>query len=213
MSNVRDRIDPSITRGRQKTLIVTDIQNDFLPGGALPVPYGDEVVDVANKLMKEFDLVVATQDYHPPDHASFASRHPGHKVGDVIDLEGRPQILWPDHCVRETVGADFAPGLDRREIDHIVRKATDRNIDSYSAFFDNGHLRATGMHDWLQAQGVKEIYILGLATDYCIKYTVLDGARLGYKIDVVLDGCRGIEKQPGDIDRAIEEMRAAGAKW
>jgi nicotinamidase/pyrazinamidase len=193
-----------------KTLIVTDIQNDFLPGGALPVPRGDEVVPVANRLMDQFERVVATQDWHPASHESFASQHPGRRVGEVILLRGRPQILWPDHCIRETPGADFAPGLARQKIDHIIRKATSRQIDSYSAFFDNDHIRATGLEELLKREGVDDLSLIGLATDYCIKFTALDAAALGFRTTVLLEGCRGIERQAGDIERAIAEMRSAG---
>ena len=195
-----------------RALIVTDIQNDFLPGGALPVPRGDEVVAVANRLMERFDLVVATQDWHPADHESFASRHAGRKVGDVIDLHGLPQILWPDHCVQGTRGADFAPGLNVERFDHVIRKALDRQIDSYSAFFDNGHRRSTGMDRLLRDKGVEAVCLVGLATDYCVKYTALDARRLGYDTTIILDGCRGIERLPGDVERAVEEMKAAGVK-
>ena len=195
-----------------RALIVTDIQNDFLPGGALPVPRGDEVVSVANALMDRFDLVVATQDWHPADHESFASRHPGRRVGEVIDLHGLQQVLWPDHCVQGSPGADFAPGLDVGRIDHIIRKALDRQIDSYSAFFDNGHRRSTGMDRLLRDKGVEAVCLVGLATDYCVKYTALDARRLGYDTTIILDGCRGIERLPGDVERAVEEMKAAGVK-
>lgn len=195
-----------------QALIVTDIQNDFLPGGALPVPRGDEVVEVANRLMERFERVVATQDWHPPDHESFASRHAGHHVDEVILLHGRAQILWPDHCIQDTPGADFAPGLERGRIHHVIRKATDREIDSYSAFFDNDHVHATGMHDLLRREGIDGISIVGLATDYCVRYTALDAVHLGYDTTVILQGCRGIEREPGDIDRAIAEMKAAGVR-
>ena len=193
-----------------KALILEDIQNDFLPGGALPVPEGDQVVPVANELVKHFNLVVATQDWHPADHKSFASNHPGKNVGDVIQLRGLPQTLWPDHCVQGTSGADFAPGLDTGPVDKILRKGDDPQIDSYSSFFDNGHVRATGLEDYLKGRGVDEVYILGLATDYCVKFTALDAAALGFKTYLVRDGCRGVNLAPGDVDRAIQEMKQAG---
>ncbi len=191
-------------------LIVVDVQNDFLPGGALAVPNGDEVVAVANRLMPTFDLVVATQDWHPADHGSFASQHSGKSPGDRIDLNGLDQILWPDHCVESTPGAQFASGLECERIVKVFRKGTDREIDSYSGFFDNGHRKATGLGDFLKRMGASEVYVLGLATDYCVKFTALDARRLGFGTHVIEDGCRAVELSPGDCAVAIEEMRAAG---
>jgi nicotinamidase/pyrazinamidase len=193
-----------------KALIVVDVQNDFVPGGALAVREGDRVVPVANDLMRRFNLVVATQDWHPADHGSFAANHPGRRAGEVIDLNGLPQVLWPVHCVQGTHGAEFVPGLAMDRFDHVFRKGTEAGIDSYSGFFDNGHRRATGMGDWLTERSVRDIYVLGLATDYCVKFTALDGLKLGFKVWLVEDGCRGVELQPGDVGRAIEEMKAAG---
>lgn len=195
-----------------RALILVDIQNDFLPGGALAVPRGDDVVGVANRLQRSFDRVIATKDYHPPGHGSFASTHPGRRVGDVIELRGLDQILWPDHCVEGTAGAEFAPGLDVSRIEKIFYKGVDPEIDSYSAFFDNASLRSTGLETYLSRQGLEEIFILGLATDYCVKATALDGIRLGFDVHVVADGCRAVDLAPGDGDRALEEMRAAGVR-
>lgn len=193
-----------------KTLMIVDVQNDFLPGGALAVPEGDRVVPVANRLMRWAGLVIATQDWHPPDHGSFAPNHPGKKPGDEINLNGLSQILWPPHCVQNTPGAELAPGLDTSRIRHRVTKGTDPGIDSYSAFFDNGHRKDTGLDALLRSEGASELYIMGLATDYCVKYTALDARRLGWPTVLVLDGCRGIELQPGDIERAVQAMRKAG---
>jgi nicotinamidase/pyrazinamidase len=195
-----------------KALILVDIQNDFVPGGALAVREGDRVVPVANALMERFELVVATQDWHPADHGSFAANHPGKRVGEVIELNGLPQVLWPVHCVQGTQGAEFVPGLAGDKITRVFRKGTDAGIDSYSGFFDNGHRRATGMGDWLKERGVRDIYVMGLATDYCVKFTALDGVGLGFNVWLVEDGCRGVELRPGDVARAMEEMRAAGVK-
>lgn len=195
-----------------KALIVVDIQNDFLPGGTLAVPRGDEVIAVANDHMHRYEFVVATQDWHPPDHRSFASQHPGRQVGEVIDLDGLPQVLWPDHCVRGTPGADLASGLNQSAIRHVFRKGADPAIDSYSGFFDNGHRRSTGLGEYLRAQGVREVCILGLATDYCVKFTALDARREGFEATLIVDGCRGVELAPGDSARAIDEMRAAGVR-
>jgi nicotinamidase/pyrazinamidase len=195
-----------------RALILVDIQNDFIPGGTLAVRDGDQVVPVANSLMPRFDIVVATQDWHPADHGSFAANHSGRKVGDVIELGGLPQVLWPVHCVQGTAGARFVPGLDAAKLTKVFRKGTDAAIDSYSGFFDNGHRRATGMGDWLTQRGVRDLYVMGLATDYCVKFTALDGRGLGFNVWLVADGCRGVELRAGDVGRAVEEMRAAGVR-
>lgn len=195
------------------TLILVDLQNDFLPGGALPVPGGDAVIPVANRLLaaERFGLVVATQDWHPASHASFAANHPGRRPGESIALDGIDQILWPVHCVQGTAGADFAPGLNRQGIQHVVQKGVDPRIDSYSGFFDNGRRRATGLGPYLAGKGAQSLFILGLATDYCVKCTVLDALELGFGVTVLVEGCRAIEARPGDGGRALEEMRRAGA--
>jgi len=192
-------------------LIIVDLQNDFLPGGALPVPQGDEVIPLANELQRKFELVLATQDWHPPDHGSFAANHPGKKPGDRIVLDGIEQILWPVHCVQNTKGAEFAPSFDTSRIAHILHKGIERNIDSYSTFFDNAHRRDTGLAHYLEKRGVKDIYLMGLALDYCVKYSTLDARQLGLNTHVIVDGCRGIELERGDIHRALDEMRDVGA--
>jgi nicotinamidase/pyrazinamidase len=192
-------------------LIIVDLQNDFLPGGALPVPHGDEVVPIANELQSRFDVVVATKDWHPPDHGSFAANHPGKKPGDRIILDGIEQILWLVHCVQNTHGAEFAPAFDTSRIAHVFHKGLDPLIDSYSTFFDNAHRRHTGLAHYLTKRGVKDIYLMGLALDYCVKYSALDARQLGLTTHVILDGCRGIELESGDIDHALDEMKRAGA--
>jgi nicotinamidase/pyrazinamidase len=190
-----------------RALILVDIQNDFLPGGALAVPDGDKVVPVANKVMKEFELVVATQDWHPANHGSFAANHPGKTPGEMIDLNGLPQVLWPVHCVQGTRGAEFGPGLDVGRFTKIFQKGTDPAIDSYSGFFDNGHRKPTGLADYLLEKGVSQVFVMGLATDYCVKFTALDSVqRFGFSTWLIRDGCRGVNLQQGDSDRAIEEM-------
>jgi nicotinamidase/pyrazinamidase len=194
----------------KRALILVDIQNDFVPGGALAVRDGDKVVPVANRIQPAFDLVVATQDWHPANHGSFASQHPGRKPGDVIDLNGIAQVLWPDHCVQRSKGAEFHPGLDRTRIAKIFQKGVDPAIDSYSAFFDNAHRRGTGLAEYVKSQGVTTIYIAGLATDYCVKFTALDARTLGLETYVIEDACRGVNLQPGDSAAAIDQMRAAG---
>ena len=193
-----------------RALILVDIQNDFLPGGALAVLRGDEVVPVANRVQPVFDLVVATQDWHPPRHGSFASTRPGRKPGEVDELAGLSQVLWPDHCVQGSRGAEFAPGLEMNRVEAIFRKGTDPSIDSYSGFFDNGHRKSTGLGDYLRGRAANDVYVLGLATDYCVKFTALDARKLGFRTFLVQDGSRGVELRPGDVTRAVEEMREAG---
>jgi len=193
------------------TLLLVDIQNDFLPGGALAVPEGDKIVPEANRLQTQFDLVVAVQDWHPPNHGSFAPNHPGKRPGDVIDLNGLAQILWPIHCLQNTRGAAFAPGLDTSRIAQVFRKGTDPGIDSYGAFFDNGHRKATGLEAFLKARKVTDLYIAGLATDYCVKFTVLDAVALGFQPYVIQNACRGVNLKPEDVAEAYAEMKKAGA--
>ena len=172
-------------------LILVDLQNDFLPGGALAVAEGDRVIAVANQLAHGHPLVIATQDWHPPGHASFVS-------------------LWPVHCVQHTKGAEFAPGLDMHAIHHVFQKGADPAIDSYSGFFDNGHQKSTGLGDFLKSQGVTSVTVMGLATDYCVKFTALDARALGFDVTLIREGCRAVNLQPGDEAAAVEEMRRAG---
>jgi len=192
-------------------LVIVDLQNDFLPGGALAVPHGDEIIRLANKLQRHFNLLLATQDWHPPNHGSFATNHPGKKPGDRIMLDGIEQILWPVHCVQNTHGADFAPSFDTSRIAHVFHKGIDPLIDSYSTFFDNAHRRRTGLGEYLKERSINDIYLLGLALDYCVKYSALDARQLGFNTHIILDGCRGIGLDPGDLDRAIDEIKRAGA--
>jgi nicotinamidase/pyrazinamidase len=193
-----------------RALLLVDIQNDFCPGGALAVPHGDEVVAVANRLGPRAKLVVATQDWHPPNHGSFASTHPGKKPFEMGELSGAGQVLWPDHCVQETPGAAFHAGLTV-PIARVVRKGTNPAIDSYSGFFDNGRAD-TGLTEYLRQQGVRELAVLGLATDYCVRATALDAIGLHFGVVLVEDGCRGVEREPGDVQRALDEMRGRGVR-
>jgi nicotinamidase/pyrazinamidase len=195
-----------------KALILVDLQNDFCPGGTLAVPDGDRVIPVANRLQSQFELIVATQDWHPADHGSFAANHAGRRPGEVIELAGLEQILWPVHCVAGTPGAALHADLDQRRIAHVVHKGIERDLDSYSTFFDNAHRRSTGLAEYLHGLHVNEIVLCGLATDYCVKFSALDAVRLGFRTHVVSEGCRGIELYPGDIDRAMAEMRCAGVE-
>lgn len=191
-------------------LILVDLQNDFCAGGSLEVPGGDEVISLANRLMQKFDLIVATQDWHPHDHTSFAANHAGSVIGDTIMIDDIRQILWPEHCVQDTVGATFHPALDEARIHRIFHKGIDKKIDSYSAFFDNAHKRSTGLGGYLAKKCVKNVYIMGLATDYCVKYSSLDAKHLGFNVYVIQDGCRGVNLHAGDVEQAYKEMQAAG---
>lgn len=194
----------------QHALILVDLQNDFLPGGALGVPGGDEVIPIANRLMEGFKLIVATQDWHPADHGSFAASHPGRQLFESIDLHGLPQILWPVHCVENTGGAMFAPGLETQRITRSFQKGTRVEIDSYSGFHDNGRRQSTGLADWLRERSVTHLTVCGLATDYCVRFTALDAVAEGFQTTLHLSACRGVDLKRGDVDAAVEEMRMAG---
>lgn len=201
-----------------RALILVDIQNDFTPAtaskpeGALAVTDGNAVIAVANRLMSDYEFVVATQDYHPAGHKSFASAHAGRNVGEVIDLNGLDQLLWPDHCVQGTPGAELCDGLNKDGIDEVVVKGTDSEIDSYSGFFDNGHKKSTGLAELLRERGVDAVDVMGLATDYCVKFTALDAGKEGFKTTLLTVGCRGVDLGEGDCERAIEEMKQDGVQ-
>ncbi|MBE7453024.1 MAG: bifunctional nicotinamidase/pyrazinamidase [Kofleriaceae bacterium] len=192
-----------------KALILVDLQNDFCPGGALAVRGGDETIAVANRVARHFELVVATQDWHPADHGSFAANHVGAAPYQVVDLHGLSQVLWPVHCVQGTPGAAFHAGLTAR-VDQVFPKGTDPTVDSYSGFWDNGRRKDTGLAAWLRGRGVRTVYVLGLATDYCVKFTALDACGEGFATYLVEDGCRAVELAAGDGERAIDELRASG---
>ncbi len=193
-----------------KALILVDLQNDFCPLGALAVDEAAQTIPIANQLMDDFDLVVATQDWHPADHGSFAANYLWRYPGQVIDLNGLPQVLWPIHCVKETFGAEFHPDLNVSKITKIFPKGTDKEVDSYSGFFDNGKRKATGMGDYLKEKGVTDVYIMGLATDYCVKFTALDAIDLGFKTHLIVEGCRGVNLEEGDVEKALAEMKEKG---
>jgi len=194
-----------------RALILLDLQYDFCPGGALAVAHGDETIAVANRLMPYFSMVVATQDWHPVDHGSFATQHAGKKPGDMIELAGVPQVVWPPHCVQGTHGAELHAGLAHGRITEVFLKGTDRAIDSYSGFYDNARKKQTGLADWLRERWITRLYVMGLATDYCVKATVLDARELGFDVWVIEDGCRAVELAAGDGERAFTAMRQAGA--
>ncbi len=195
-----------------KALIVVDVQYDFLPGGALEVPEGDKILPVVNELMEKFDWVVATKDWHPADHGSFAANHHGKKPGDVIELDGLEQILWPVHCVQNTKGAAFSESLNTGHFKKVFVKGTDPGIDSYSGFYDNGHRKSTGLSDYLKDHGVDQVYIAGLAADYCVKYTALDAVREGFETFLFKAGTRAVNMEPGDFEKAITEMEEKGVQ-
>lgn len=195
-----------------KTLILTDLQNDFMPGGALPVARGDELVPIVNRLVHGFDLVVATQDWHPPNHGSFAANHPGKLPGDTIDLNGLEQVLWPIHCIQGAFGAALHKDLDTSTVARVFQKGADPKVDSYSGFFDNARRKSTGLEEYLKEKGAAEVYVCGLATDYCVKFTALDARELGFRTFLIRDACRGVDLNPGDVRKAIGEIAGAGVE-
>jgi len=191
-------------------LIVVDLQNDFV-SGALAVPGGREVLPVVNALGKAFSTVALTRDWHPPDHGSFAASHEGRELFETIDLNGLPQCLWPVHCVQGSEGAAFVPGLEVGGA-RIFDKGTDPAFDSYSGFYDSGRRQSTGLGEFLNGRGITDVFICGLATDYCVKGTALDAVELGFRTTLIEDAIRGVDVREGDAARAIEEMRRAGVR-
>ena len=192
-------------------LIIVDVQNDFLPGGALPVPAGKEVVPVINRIAPKFDNVILTQDWHPPGHASFASSHSGKKPYDVLQMQYGDQVLWPDHCVQQTDGARLFDGLVVPMCRMIIRKGLNQGIDSYSAFMENDHETPTGLAGYLRELGMGPVFLTGVATDFCVQYSALDGAAAGFEMYVVEEACRGIDIE-GSMEAAWKNMAAAGVK-
>lgn len=178
-----------------KTLIVVDVQNDFMPGGNLAVPFGDEIVPLINEIQNKFDYIVATQDWHPENHKSFASQHKGKKVFDIINLNGISQTLWPNHCVQGSKGAEFHKDLKTQKIETIVRKGMNPEVDSYSAFYDNHQQKSTGLAGMLKEKGVKEVYVCGLAADYCVYFTIKDALSNGFKACLIEDATKAISQE------------------
>jgi nicotinamidase/pyrazinamidase len=174
-----------------RALVLVDLQNDFMPGGPLGVPRGDEVIPIANRLLPHFNVVAATQDWHPANHFSF-------------------EKTWPVHCVQDTPGAQLHKALETTKINEVFKKGTDHEVDSYSGFFDNDKKKATGLDKWLRERWIERVYVMGLATDYCVRATALDAAALGFHVYLIEDGCRGVEVNPGDSEKAIREMKGAG---
>jgi nicotinamidase/pyrazinamidase len=193
-------------------LLVVDVQNDFCPGGSLAVPEGDAVVPVINGIARAFPIVVATQDWHPHGHISFASRHEGKKPFEVLQIQGTEQVLWPDHCVERTAGADFHPELEMTPVRFVLRKGTDREVDSYSAFVENDGKTTTGLAGLLRELGVERVFVCGLATDVCVRATALDGRGAGFQVAVLEDACRPVDVPPGNLQRALEEMKGRGVR-
>ncbi|MFW5743721.1 MAG: bifunctional nicotinamidase/pyrazinamidase [Spirochaetota bacterium] len=191
-------------------LIVVDVQNDFCPGGALAVSEGDQIVPVINKIAPLFDVVVATRDWHPSDHVSFASAHDGHEVGEAIEFNGMEQVLWPDHCVQASKGAGFHPDLDTAPINLILHKGTRTELDSYSGFLETDRTTSTGLEAYLKGLDVSEVTVCGLATDYCVFFTAMDAVDAGFKTRLVTDAVRGIDQPEGNVERTIGEMKDAG---
>ncbi len=174
-------------------LILVDIQNDFIPGGSLPVPLGNEIIKLVNELQDSFDLVVATQDWHPNNHKSFATQNPGKKQFETISLHGLDQVLWPDHCVQGTKGAEFHGDLNMNKVEAVFRKGMNSDIDSYSGFYDNGYKKSTGLAGYLRDRGVKKVYVCGLAADYCVAYTAKDALKENFETYVIEDATRAID--------------------
>lgn len=193
-----------------KALLIVDVQNDFCPGGTLEVPSGDEVVPVINELSQTFDVVLQTQDWHPAGHSSFASSHKGKEPFESIEMPYGEQVLWPDHCVQGSEGAEFHPDLETDRSQLIIRKGFRKEIDSYSAFYENDNTTPTGLAGYLRDRGIDHLYVAGLATDFCVKWSVLDGLEEGFSVTVIEDAVKGIDMD-GSVDKAWDEMHISGA--
>lgn len=195
-----------------QALIIVDVQNDFLPGGALEVKDGDKIIPYINELQNNFNLVIATQDWHPANHKSFAINHPNKNIGEFINLNGLQQILWPVHCVQNSKGAEFAETLNQKKIEKIFVKGTKPQIDSYSGYFDNGKKQSTGLQDYLKSKSVNKVVVVGLAADYCVKFTALDAVNLGFEVEVHKAGTRAVNLQRNDFEKAMKDMKNVGIK-
>ncbi|MCF8226587.1 MAG: bifunctional nicotinamidase/pyrazinamidase [Bacteroidales bacterium] len=192
-----------------KTLVIIDVQNDFLPGGSLEVPGGDEIIPVINRIQDKFGLVIATQDWHPANHISFASNHEDKQPFDEIEWKGMTQVLWPDHCVQDTPGAGFHTALNMTQVEAIFRKGMDRQLDSYSGFYDNGHEKSTGLAGYLRERDAKELFFCGLAADVCVWYTILDACKEGFSVTLIEDATKPINEEA--FVKIKEEMKSLGA--
>lgn len=192
-----------------KALLIVDLQNDFCEGGALEVPNGSTIVPVVNQLIDSFDAVIQTQDWHPADHASFASSHENKDPNDTIEMNYGTQVLWPDHCIQGTEGAEFHPDLKTNKSQVIIRKGFRPEIDSYSAFYENDHQTKTGLTGYLKTRGITDLYTVGLATDFCVKWSVVDGIKEGFNMHIIEDAVKGIDLD-GSLDAAWDEMKSKG---
>jgi nicotinamidase/pyrazinamidase len=195
-----------------KTLLLIDVQNDFCPGGRLPVPDGDSIVPIINSIIPAFDAVIQTQDWHPKGHHSFASSHKGKEPYDTVEMDYGTQVLWPDHCVQGSRGAEFHPELNTTKTEVIIRKGFRKQIDSYSTFYENDQVTRTGLTGYLRERSISELYVAGLATDFCVKWSVIDGLKENFKIHVIKDAVKGIDID-GSVERAWDEMTQAGASF
>lgn len=193
-------------------LLIVDIQNDFLSGGSLEVKDGNKVIPIINKIQNNFTTIIATQDWHPANHKSFASQHQENNIGDFIDLNGITQILWPDHCVQNEYGSQFSNDLSLEKVEKVVQKGSNPEIDSYSGFFENDKLTETELHKYLKSKNIKTVYICGLASDYCVKFTAIDAANLGYETILIQDATKAVNISPNDHEKALEEMKNTGVK-
>ena len=191
-------------------LVIVDVQNDFCPGGALAIPDGDKVVPIINAVTGRFNMVIATQDWHPADHLSFASQHPGREIMETVKVEGIDQVLWPDHCIQGTAGADFVSNLNTHYFTLILRKGTNPKLDSYSGFFENDRKTHTGLEFYLKCLGFSAVYLCGLATDSCVLFSALDAVRAGFKTYLIGDACRGVDIPEGNEKASIEKMEESG---
>ena len=198
--------------GIDTALLLIDIQNDFCPGGALAVKEGDQIVSEVNKLLKIFPINILTQDWHPYDHTSFASNHEGKEPLSLINMYYGPQVLWPDHCIQDTNGSHFHPDLITINSDLIIRKGFRNEIDSYSAFYENDHITPTGLDGYLKNRGIKNIYLCGLALDFCVSFSAIDGAKLGFDVYVIKDACRAIDLN-GSLSEALKQMQENQVKF
>jgi nicotinamidase/pyrazinamidase len=197
---------------KRDALLIVDVQNDFLPGGALGVSSGDQIIPLVNLIQSKFDFIVATQDFHPADHKSFAANNPGRKVGDIIDLNGLDQFLWPVHCVQGTDGADFSKALIQEHWNKIFQKGMNAEVDSYSGFFDNAKRGDTGLAKFLRENQIERVFICGLALDYCVKFTALDALNEGFETFLITDATRPVNVKPTDGENSLRELAAAGIK-
>lgn len=192
-----------------KALLVVDLQNDFCPGGALEVPEGDTIIPIVNKLIEHFDVVIQTQDWHPDNHSSFASNHEGKEPFNTIEVDYGTQVLWPDHCVQGSEGAEFHPDLNTLKSQVIIRKGFRKEIDSYSTFFENDQKTKTGLTGYLKERGITVLYTVGLATDFCVKWSIIDGIDEGFNMHIIEDAVKGIDLE-GSLDQAWKEMKEKG---